>query len=467
MLGQGRLTLRRAEEAIRSERLEEALELIQRPEVREHRRAMRLRDRIAAKLAKRAEQQLGLGNSLAAWTDIRQAEGTGAKPAVTAHVRTALMQRGLAEIDRLLEAGNPAKAQELAERLSGFGAESQELRSRTEVARLWQQGQAARRHGEFSKAVELLRTASDHLRSNKMILKELETAQASMDQASPLRNQLHSHVGNQDWKAALHAADHLLELAPDCREARYARDEAWRRLGIQVSVAKRMPETLYEQKEAKEAGQTSARLRRLRGPNSKNRFILWVDGVGGYLVCLGQSVTIGQATPGTFVDVPVFADLSRLHCTVVRDTEGYLVQSARNTRVNGVDIEQSPLQGGDVIQLSQTVLMRFETPSPISQTAVMKLVSPHRLHLSLSGILLMADTLVLGPAQQSHVLVPEGGVQIVCYRQGEDLWCRADGTLEIDGQEFSQRGPLTTSSRVSVAETSFSLEPLGSPLSQV
>src|SRR5262249_58334744 len=42
------------------------------------------------------------------------------------------------------------------------------------------------------------------------------------------------------------------------------------------------------------------------------RFLLWVDGVGGYLVCLSNRVTFGQATGDAPVDVPLFADVSRL-----------------------------------------------------------------------------------------------------------------------------------------------------------
>src|SRR5438093_1143339 len=43
------------------------------------------------------------------------------------------------------------------------------------------------------------------------------------------------------------------------------------------------------------------------------RFMLWIDAVGGYLVCLGDEIVIGQAAPGTKVDVPIQADISRKH----------------------------------------------------------------------------------------------------------------------------------------------------------
>ena len=55
------------------------------------------------------------------------------------------------------------------------------------------------------------------------------------------------------------------------------------------------------------------------------RFLLWVDGVGGFLVCLNARVTFGQAVAEGPVDVPLFAELSKLHAELFRDAEGYVL----------------------------------------------------------------------------------------------------------------------------------------------
>ena len=52
-------------------------------------------------------------------------------------------------------------------------------------------------------------------------------------------------------------------------------------------------------------------------PHPAARFLLWVDGVGGYLVCEGDEVTLGQPVQGSYVDVPVLGDVSRIHNAVV------------------------------------------------------------------------------------------------------------------------------------------------------
>ncbi len=56
-------------------------------------------------------------------------------------------------------------------------------------------------------------------------------------------------------------------------------------------------------------------------PGPKGRFLVWVDTVGGYLVCLDDEVILGQAGPNSQADVPLMGDLSRNHATLVRDGE--------------------------------------------------------------------------------------------------------------------------------------------------
>ena len=60
------------------------------------------------------------------------------------------------------------------------------------------------------------------------------------------------------------------------------------------------------------------------------RYLLWIDGVGAYLLCLGQRVTIGGQRPdGTNADVPLMANLSRTHATFLRGAEGYVLEAGR------------------------------------------------------------------------------------------------------------------------------------------
>ena len=137
--------------------------------------------------------------------------------------------------------------------------------------------------------------------------------------------------------------------------------------------------------------------RQADGP--KGRFLLWVDAVGGYLVCMDDQIVLGRAGADSNADVPLMGDLSRNHATLVRDGDGYVLQAHHATFVNGKAVaEQAVLRDGDVIRLGSTVELEFRQPSPVSATARLAIVSRHRLPLAVDGVLLMAETCIVGEA---------------------------------------------------------------------
>jgi len=195
----------------------------------------------------------------------------------------------------------------------------------------------------------------------------------------------------------------------------------------------------------------------------KGRFLLWVDAVGGYLVCLDDRIVLGRAGPDSHADIPLMGDLSRSHATVVRNGEGYLLKAHQASFVNGKPVvDQVVLRDGDVIRLGSTVELEFRQPSPVSATARLSIVSRHRLPLAVDGVLLMAETCIVGEALQAHIPAPALKSPVVLYRQAGTLWCRAEGAFDVDGRTCASRAPLTLHSSVLGDGFSFSLEPLGS-----
>jgi hypothetical protein len=114
-----------------------------------------------------------------------------------------------------------------------------------------------------------------------------------------------------------------------------------------------------------------------------------------------------------------------------------------------------------VIRLGSTVELEFRQPSPISATARLAIVSRHRLPLAVDGVLLMAETCIVGGAGQAHIPAPTLEHPVVLYRQAGALWCRAPGAFDVDGKTCAARAPLTLHSSVLGDGFSFSLEPLG------
>jgi FHA domain-containing protein len=194
-------------------------------------------------------------------------------------------------------------------------------------------------------------------------------------------------------------------------------------------------------------------------PTSAARFLLWVDAVGGFFVCLGNETRLGQAVPGSTVELPLVADLSRHHATIRRDEEGYTIEPLRDVRLNHHKIDAvSWLTDGNLIEVGPALQLRFRRPHPLSATARLDFVTNHRTQPSAASVLLMADTCVLGPGENSHVVCRAWPHDVVLHRQQGRLFCRSASPVEIDGHRYAEGGPLTLRSRVIGEDFSFSLE---------
>jgi hypothetical protein len=228
------------------------------------------------------------------------------------------------------------------------------------------------------------------------------------------------------------------------------------------------------------------------------KFMLWVDAVGGFWVCVAEQVVLGQPSDGG-PDVPILADLSTRHARIRRDGEHYLIEALggragdglpfrpagaptgretrparevsglesrpatgtpRDVRLNGRLISQSWLADGSHIELGETVKLTFRQPHPLSATARLEFASRHRTQPSSDGVLLLADSCVLGPKSHSHVVCRNWPQEVILFRHEEKLFCRAPGRFEIDGAVHRDRGQLRRDSRVTGEGFAFSLEPM-------
>jgi hypothetical protein len=191
--------------------------------------------------------------------------------------------------------------------------------------------------------------------------------------------------------------------------------------------------------------------------------LLWVDSVGGYLVCLKNEIVIGQPSSDANPDVPILADLSRRHAVVRREGEGYTIEAIRSTKVEGRAVNgTAPLYDGSAIELGDGVRLRFVKPHPLSNTAKLEFVSRHRTQPSTDGVLLMAESCILGPAKTSHVLANRWEQEVVLFRKGTELGCRTSAKISVDGANKQGRCMLRAKSRVEGAEFAFAIEPFGS-----
>jgi len=194
-------------------------------------------------------------------------------------------------------------------------------------------------------------------------------------------------------------------------------------------------------------------------PSQPGHFMLWVDAVGGFLVCLADEVTIGQPVPCRAVDVPILADISSRHARIIRDGESYLIDAIRQVRLDGRAVSGAELlANGSRIVLGEGVRLKFRRPHALSSTVRLDFDSRHRTLPAADAVLLMADSCVLGPNPRSHVVCGDWSNEVILYRHGEQLYCRTSGSFEVDGVRCKGRGRITHNSRVEGDEFSIKLE---------
>jgi hypothetical protein len=194
-----------------------------------------------------------------------------------------------------------------------------------------------------------------------------------------------------------------------------------------------------------------------------DRLMLWVDAVGSYLVCRSNEVALGQpVSSGAMPEVPILGDLSRRHAIIRREGENYTLEALRSVSVDGKAVAHTaPLWDGSTIELGDAVKLKFRRPHPLSATARLEFISPHRTQPSTNGVLLMAEACILGPAATSHVITPRWNQEIVLFREADELACRTSAKITIDGtKKTAGRCILKAGSRVEGEEFAFSLEPL-------
>ncbi len=517
MLGHWRVVLKQAEESAKAGRLDDALALASRADVADHRQAIQLRARLVRDLMARAERRAESDDVSGAIDDLDLSERQGAPPDLLAKARLSLADQVAEEVRADLEAGDPVRVLQRAEYLAKHKVSGPTLRRLKEAAEAWQTALAESRRGEFGRASDQLDRA-DCLAGDSArpaLAAARRSLESRQNAAYPKVERLYQILAQRSdaWTEILAAAEAVLETVPDHPAARQARTHAWQQIGAISSTATLPPRTgatvdlnarpvarpsapappevvfLDDPPSPAEAlaatvvapppiarrpiptvNATANAPQRKPGsadPEPSGRCLLWADAIGGFLVCLNDRIVLGRAGPDSRADVPLLGDLSRQHATILRDGDGYVLQAHHPTYVNGRAAQTTPLRDGDILRLGSTVELEFRQPSPVSSTARLSILSRHRLPMAVDGVILMAQTCIVGPTRQCHIAAPNLEHPVVLFRQGGSLWCRAAGGFEVDGRPCSSRAPLSLRSSVVGEGFSFSLESLGGSTASV
>lgn len=454
-----RYKLREAQLATVQGRLEEAGRLLSDPELRQFLPVQQQQQSVAALLSKRAMQRASAGEFGQAYKDLDTSELLAGQSTAWQAAQQVVIDLAFASVIKHLEAGDHSGAMSRLDVLGKRKVVDSKVNTLKEVVRRLESAQKMASRGKFALADEQLAAAAALRKDLVLVTKAREQYKEKGERARVLQELMHRAMAAVAWSDVLVHATALLELSPQCPLARDARKRAWAAVGEKFadSSAGEAPGPY-----TKDGDLPPLQLPATADKPKQPRMIVWIDAVGGYLVCLGEEVIIGQAGPGAAADIAIQADLSRRHARLRREGEGYVLEPL----VRGVSFGGKPVQGptllsdGDEFELGAGVRLRFRKPHVLSASARIELVSYHRFQPLCDAVLLMAESCVLGPKWQNHVVCRDWAQDLVLYRQDGRLLCRSMESIEIDGKLCDGRGPLTTRSRVVGSDFSLSIEPI-------
>ncbi|MDA1015073.1 MAG: hypothetical protein O3A00_11560 [Planctomycetota bacterium] len=197
-----------------------------------------------------------------------------------------------------------------------------------------------------------------------------------------------------------------------------------------------------------------------------SRFMLWIDGVGSFLLCVGERVTVGGPRGSNVeqpaADIAFLANLSRTHATLVRKSDSLILEAHSTASVDGRVVRDfESIVAGSSIVLGNSVRMSVSKPSELSMTARLDVQSVHRLEQSVDGILLFAETCLLGPSTDCHVRCPAWPESVLLVRRSNEFYCRSQADLIVGDEIANGMTEMPIGSVVSGQEIRFRIDAFG------
>ncbi|HEX2476881.1 MAG TPA: FHA domain-containing protein [Lacipirellulaceae bacterium] len=476
-----RLRLREARIALRSGRYDEASALLAADTLRDFLPAKKLAQNVAEKMLERAGERFAHGDSTAGWRDLATADRLGGERQAIAQLKQRYADEGLHEVHRYLAAGQVAMALTQLEKMHHRGLADHRVRVCRQIAQLMQEAENFASRGHFAEGSTALTQAAALAAAEpagngtmdeitRRLNDDAQRLAKNGEECQRLSSEMHAALSAENWSAALSAADALLAIAPQHAAAGQARRRAWRSVGMDVTqpyrgrrgggfVSLQMGHAVARGVRQSTHASRSSEDDTVAGNEHPRRALLWVDAVGGFLVCLDDSIVLGQPPAGDKIAVPILADLSRRHAAIRREAGAYILEPLQRTLVDGREIKAPfVLSDNQVIQLGDNVRVRFSRPHALSATARLTIESHHKTQPSADAVLLMADSCVLGPNRHCHVRCRDWERDLVVFRQNDRLFCRASEPLTINGVESNGESEIQSGVRVEGEDFSFTWE---------
>ncbi|MDB2686433.1 hypothetical protein N9Y42_04420 [Mariniblastus sp.] len=492
------------DDAIEAGQLDRAIELTSR--LGDSKASKNYRQQLTEALIRRAKEAAQNNRLPAAWQAISQA----ASFAETQHsdlisqTTQQLQQQTLEMADAKLQAGQSQQAAELVQLLTERSLSSQQSDQISSVATLLTTTDRLVSAGKSEEAIESLEDAQRLYPELAGLKDRIADQQKRKSQLDLLTDSLQSAALSCQWNDVGQLCDQILELAPNHEIALGAKRHARQRVKRRTSVGSRLT-NVPESKQSDElvvppsatsspvstvdssfrdttapqkAGSSNTHAQKVSGEPRSNStsttapdcqasqassFLIWVDGVGGYLVCTKPVNFIGQAIEGSSVSIPLQADVRQRHARVETISGQHLIQPLGDVAIDGREVpvdESIAIRTGQQISLGAKVRLVYRQDHPLSKSARLDYVSRHRTLPWSDGVILAGQSIVLGPNPNNHVFCPSWKSDLVLFRRSDKWFAKSPLEFCVDEHALANESEIRFDSRVFSDSFSLKLEPV-------
>jgi hypothetical protein len=129
----------------------------------------------------------------------------------------------------------------------------------------------------------------------------------------------------------------------------------------------------------------------------------------------------GLSSDDLLADICVRADWPRRAGTIQRSGSDYFWQGTSDAD------DLMLITGGNPLPITGSATVTMQQPSPLSNSATLKLDPPHRFNDHVDGVVLVNETLLIGPQPDCHVRCHQSPDRAVLTRRGK-RWLGKVGT---------------------------------------
>lgn len=178
------------------------------------------------------------------------------------------------------------------------------------------------------------------------------------------------------------------------------------------------------------------------------RLLLWIDGVGHYLVCLAPELWLGRYVPLSRIQIPVLADLERRQLQFKRAPTGELTAiNCQPWQFESGDAAPRAIGAGEAVRLdgaggcelvvSDSVRIDCVCRRPESGSAVLRVVSGHRTVPAAHAIVWLGRSLLIGPQAGADIRCGGRRSSVELLVDGDELALRCESGLAVLGESAS------------------------------